>query len=192
MAACAWSSDRLIFFVAKSSQDWVLYKQGLATTSAHEFFHVIQGALFSINFTVDASRTWRETPSWFIEGSATFMGIALTDKIGLTNWESERATEISYYEIGRGRNSPLIYFQKNEVDRPQPEGQSLRPYGIGMLACEYIVASIGMDKFLQIFRELGLGKSFPNAFASSTGISLEDFYSKFDLIRPQIGFFPVS
>ena len=61
-----------------------------------------------------------------------------------------------------------------------------------MLACEYIVASIGMDKFLQIFRDLGLGKSFPNAFASSTGISLEDFYSKFDLIRPQIGFFPVS
>jgi hypothetical protein len=158
----------------------------------HEFFHVIQEELFSKSIKVDASQTWGVTPKWFIEGSATFMGIAVTDKIGLTNWESEREKEISYYAIGRGRNSPLADFQKNEVDRPQPEGQSLRPYGIGMLACEYIVASVGMNRFLEIFREIGLGKSFPSAFNFATGVSLDEFYLKFDLIRSQIGFFPVT
>jgi len=60
-----------------------------------------------------------------------------------------------------------------------------------MLASEFIVASVGMDRFLDVFNQLSTGKPFSEAFAGATGLSLEEFYTKFDSMRAQIGFFPV-
>jgi hypothetical protein len=37
-----------------------------------------------------------------------------------------------------------------------------------------------VDKFLQIFFEVGEGLDFPSAFEKSVGISLQSFYEKFD------------
>ena len=48
-----------------------------------------------------------------------------------------------------------------------------------------------MDKYLAIYKELGSGKNFNDAFEVATGISLAEFYKKFDdatknlLVNPQ-------
>lgn len=54
------------------------------------------------------------------------------------------------------------------------------PYLLGRLASEYIVASVGFERFLQIYWKVGEGMDFPTAFEKAVGISLEDFYEKFD------------
>jgi hypothetical protein len=61
------------------------------------------------------------------------------------------------------------------------------PYGIGAIATEYLVANVGMDKFLNVYREVGKGRSFSVAFLNATGISLADFYSAFELSRSTLG-----
>ena len=191
IAACAGIGTGFIFFVSQSSNNWDTPNEGILSSGAHEFFHLAQGELSRNQSNEINHDVLRKLPSWFFEGSATFMGTAYADLSEISNWNAIRKFEISAYSDGRGRNEPISSFINNEVDRPQPEGQSHRPYGIGFLACELIVASVGIESFLDIYRKLGLGQSFEMAFKESTGIELQDFYNKFDSMRTKIGFFPV-
>ena len=191
-AGCAWPNYELMFFVAQDVSDWTNQKRGIINSGAHEFFHVVQDILMRNNRGVSPGQIVSTIPAWFFEGSATFIGTAFTDLSEIYLWKDIRSDEIGIYEIGRGKNEPLESFQLNLLDRPQPEAQSHRPYGIGMLACEFIVASVGMDKYLAIYKELGSGKNFNDAFEVATGISLAEFYKKFDDSRTSIGFYPVK
>ena len=191
-AACAWPNYGIVFFISQNNSDWNIPNQGILQSGAHEFFHLVQDVLLRNSIGLNTGTLANNIPAWFYEGSATFIGTAYADESGLAKWNDLRADEIGAYFNGRGKNEPLESFSVNLVDRPQPEGQSHRPYGIGMLATEFIVASIGMENFLDIFRVLSTGKSFGEAFATSTGLGLEDFYFKFDSMRSQIGFFPVK
>ena len=49
------------------------------------------------------------------------------------------------------------------------------------------MASVGMDQYLDIYRNLGLGKDFKSAFEVATGLSLLDFYTRFEIIREKVG-----
>jgi hypothetical protein len=40
---------------------------------------------------------------------------------------------------------------------------------------------------MAIWKEMGNGKVFANAFQDATGIELKDFYAMFEEIRPTIG-----
>lgn len=191
-AGCAWVEHNLIFFVSENSDVWYKPSQGVLASGAHEFFHLAQGDLMKNNLGLPFHDLASSIPSWFFEGSASFIGTAYADQSGLANWSKIRDEEIFYYEIGRGRNEPLSSFLKNDRDRPSPEGQSHRPYGIGFLACEYIVASIGMENFLDIYRRMGQGLTFSQSFSKATNLELNDFYEKFDSMREKIGFFPVT
>ena len=191
-AGCAWPNYGLMFFVSQSASDWSIQKRGVISSGAHEFFHVIQDILLRNDNGLSPGNLVSEMPSWFFEGSATFIGTAYADLSGLASWEQMRMDEINYYQSGRGKNEPLSSFQKNLLDLPQPEAQSHRPYGIGFLACEYIVASVGMDKFLEIYKKMGGGLSFAESFEAATGKTLVSFYENFDGMRSRIGFFPVS
>ncbi len=191
-AACAWPNFGIIFIISKSSAEWNSTNQGVLQSVAHEYFHLVQDMLLRNSLGLDSGEIARKIPSWFFEGSAQFIGTAYADVSGLALWNEIRNNEIQAYATGRGTNEPLSSFRENLVDRPQPEGQSLRPYGIGMLASEFIVASVGMERFLDVFSKLSSGMPFNEAFTAATGLGLEEFYSKFDSMRSQIGFFPVK
>ena len=191
-AACAWANYGIVFFIATSVSNWNNPNEGILQSGAHEYFHLVQDVLLRNSIGLSTGAIANKIPAWFYEGSATFVGTAFADESGLAKWVDLRRNEVSAYISGRGTNEPLSSFQENALDRPQPEGQSHRPYGIGFLACEYIVASVGMENFLNIFKQLGSGKTFDESFVASTGLSLMEFYSKFDSMRPQIGFFPVK
>ena len=190
-AGCAWSEYGMMFFVSKSLSNWISQDNGVLASGAHEFFHLAQGELSRNQENKIPHEVLGNLPSWFLEGSASFTGTAYADYSGMINWETIRRDEIYAYKDGRGRNEPLSTFTRNDLDRPQPEGQSHRPYGIGFLACELIVASVGIERFLDVYRNLGLGQTFEIAFKNATGLEVDNFYTTFDLMRKKIGFFPV-
>jgi hypothetical protein len=61
------------------------------------------------------------------------------------------------------------------------------PYGIGAIATEFLVANVGMEKFMNVYNNLGKNIKFPDAFKSATGVDLADFYAMFEEIRSTLG-----
>lgn len=61
------------------------------------------------------------------------------------------------------------------------------PYNIGTLGVEFLVSNVGVQKMVDVFSQMGTGKSFSVAFEDATGIELVDFYSMFEEARPEIG-----
>ena len=66
------------------------------------------------------------------------------------------------------------------------QGVGLDPYGIGMAATEYLVASVGFESLLNIFKYTKESNNFKESFQKAVGISLEDFYKLFEAARPSL------
>ena len=154
-------------------------KVGMAQTSGHEFFHSIQERLAGRN----PGRDGNEIPNWFWEGPAMFIGIHAASSIGAINFATEgRQAALDRFNNGRPETKPLLLKDVKANDGVTD------PYGIGYAATEYLVAQVGVEKFLNIYGELGKGKSFDAAFESATGFALADFYSHFEKDRAALGF----
>ena len=154
-------------------------KTGMAQTAGHEFFHAIQERLVGSN----PGPGGEKIPNWFWEGPAMFVGLYSAEVIGAINSQAEgREYMLSRYRTGsavtRGLALENVKANNSEVD----------PYAIGYAATEYLVALVGVEKFLQIYKELGQGSSFSSAFEDATGLNLEEFYSHFEEIRAGLGF----
>ena len=50
------------------------------------------------------------------------------------------------------------------------------------------MSRVGVEKFVNVYAELGKGKNFDAAFQQATGIKLVDFYSMFEKARGPLGF----
>ena len=136
--------------------------------AAHEIFHLIQFQ----NFSQFGGYAPMNIPGWFTEGGATLMSPLLTN------------TDYSWF-----RNSD------NEAAKSSDPKSSLenlpigssRVYSLGPIAVEFLIYLTGFDKYMNIWLEMGKGKSFKNAFYDATGIELVDFYAMFEEIRSAIG-----
>lgn len=156
---------------------------------AHEYFHLVQANLSkSVNvlwMKSDDPASVNAFPAWFVEGSADFVGYSV----------GALAQDASYW-VGRSRmlsySPPIESVNRNAIadyelriccgnDRPT------YPYNIGQVATEYIVASVGFQKFLDIWTSYATTRNFEKSFESVTGISKADFYAKFDQIRTKVG-----
>ena len=154
-------------------------KIGMAQTSGHEFFHTIQERLAGRN----PGRDGNEIPNWFWEGPACFVGINAAATVGALNFDSEgRQAMVDRFKNGnpQTKSLPLKDIKANDG--------IIDPYGIGFAGTEYLVAQVGVEKFLAIYAELGKNKSIDKAFFDSTGITLEDFYQHFESDRAALGF----
>lgn len=145
---------------------------GKRAVVAHEIYHVwhksVDGSPGNNNRDPQSPGA---TPLWFIEGMANFMGFAIAHHDGATTYASGRASQIVPYM--RSSSKPLS----------EHIGWNVSPYGIGQAASEYLIASIGVEKVFDIYRKAGLGKDFAVAFEESAGISLNEFYSRFEASR---------
>ncbi len=143
---------------------WATSSRPLTWITPHEIFHVWQKAAYkrdSDNNPDPANPL--NPPVWFDEGGADFFAFALYSKF-----------ENSYPGSRVGSNRiRLIDASTRNIDKGLT-------YSLGRLAGEYIVASKGMDKFLEIYLNVGKGQDFPTAFNNALGITLERFYDKFD------------
>lgn len=143
---------------------WATSSNPLSSVTPHEMFHIWQKAAFKLDSDNNPDpNNSLNSPIWLVEGGADFFAEAIYSKVS------------GNYQVPRLRWEPLNL--KDYVTRDKD--RSL-PYSLGRLAGEYIVASRGMDKYLAIYSNVGKGQDFPSAFQSAIGISLEDFYIKFD------------
>lgn len=143
---------------------WASSPRGLSPITPHEIFHVWQKAAYkSVNDNNANENDPFNPPIWFQEGGAEFFG-------QLLHWNNPKA----YYP------SALNWKPYRLKDYTTRNLDPALPYTLGRVASEYIVASKGFEKFLEIHWKVGDGFAFPAAFKSVLGISLEDFYEKFD------------
>jgi hypothetical protein len=145
---------------------------GRRSTPAHELFHNVQFALGGRNVGPDDPS---HIPRWLMEGSANYFGFYIVDKLGLDSYGYGRYQQV---------NSNQAY--KTVVPLIQYDNFTSDPYGIGQAATEYLVASVGFEKFLNIWRFTKSEKDFAKGFKNAVGIDISDFYSKFEAARPSM------
>lgn len=134
----------------------------------HELFHNIQANL------ANGTETTRIMPSWFLEGSAEFIGYAMADHTGYFSY-AELAFEDWHYLPNPATG--LAFWATPPPSRSIP----FENYMMGQIATEYLVSNVGMDGLLNIFSFAGQGMRFDKAFEEAVGISLTKFYATFDI-----------
>jgi hypothetical protein len=160
-----------------------------AALLAHEYFHLVQANLIGSRdlFRTKSGdpQTAKGFPAWFAEGTAEFVGYSVGALSQNASYWEGRSTALSYAPPGEAtnRNSIADY----EIRTCCGNGTPTYPYNIGHVATEYIVASVGFQKLLDIFVDFGKSNDFEKSFESVTGISKQVFYDKFDLIRTKVG-----
>lgn len=149
---------------------WSVSPPQLGHTIPHEIFHTWQMSAYgrTDDNNPDPNNPLNP-PVWFQEGGATFVGEVFQHMFSSKQYGYvygvfwERLDKYNAWEFDRNGS-----------------------YWIGMHATEYIVASVGFERYLQIYRNVGQGQTFPDAFENAVGISLNDFYDKFYLVQSNI------
>jgi hypothetical protein len=164
----------LILLVTK---DPTVYSNiGYRSAPAHEYFHTIQYFLTGPQFTVHGGpmtdMSSKRIPRWLIEGSANYFGYYIVEKMAFDSYKRGRLMQV---ELSYRKNSlqPL-----SEYD--YLANSTLNPYGIGQAATEYIIASVGFESLLNIFKYTNSEGNFSAGFKKAVGIEIDDFYSKFE------------
>ena len=142
---------------------------GRRSTPAHELFHNVQFALGGRNVGPNEPT---HIPRWLMEGSANYFGFYVADRLGFDQYQTGRNQQV---------NTNPAY--KTIVPLVQYDNFTSNPYGIGQAASEYLIASVGFEKFLNIWKFTKSESSFTEGFKKATGITIEDFYSKFETAR---------
>lgn len=151
-------------------------KIGMMQMPGHETFHFIQQSIAGKSATPDGLGI---APQWFWEGPAVFVGLQTANHLSLANYATEGRT----FAVNRSVSGPVKSLKLSEVTKNDGSGD---PYGIGAIATEFLVANVGMEKFMDVYTNLGKSMKFSDAFKSATGVELADFYNMFEEIRSSI------
>jgi hypothetical protein len=151
-------------------------KIGMMQMPGHETFHFIQKSIAGTSATPDGMGI---APQWFWEGPAVFVGLQTANQLSLLDY----ATEGRAFAVKRSTTADVRSLKLSEVTK---NDGSADPYGIGAIATEFLVANVGMEKFMNVYNNLGKNMKFSDAFKSATGVDLVDFYAMFEEIRSTI------
>ena len=140
------------------------------TLEAHEYFHTVQGVLLS-------NGGWTRVPRWLIEGGALWAASATVYSNDFNKYEIDRSRDHAETLINKKPNAAWIekFLDPNYTTGwDQWNGNEYHPwaiYDVGGLASEIMVSIGGPDKFLDLYKITGSGKTFAQAFESIYGIS---------------------
>jgi hypothetical protein len=160
----------------------------------HEYFHLVQANLSKTLTTPrikggdDATKN--AFPDWFNEGAADFVGYSVAALSQNASYWDGRSKMLTYAppEESVSKNAIADY----EISTCCGNNTPTYPYNVGQVATEYIVASIGFQKMLDIWIDYATTRNFEKSFESIAGISKEAFYEKFDQLRTKVGLPPIS
>jgi len=158
----------------------VIDKVAFAMTTGHEFFHTVQEGIAD---GVPSPDGLGIAPQWFWEGPATFIGLQTASYLGWAGY----ITEGREYAVRRSNAPSTKSSLLSEATKIPGSPTAIDPYGIGAIATELLVANVGMEKFMEVYKNLGKKKSFADAFKTATGVELTDFYTMFEEVRPVLG-----
>ena len=153
-------------YQANSNYRWDV---GRKSTPAHEMFHNVQFAIGGRNLAPDDPA---HIPRWLMEGSANYFGFYIVEKLDLGNYSEGRQNQVTANPAYR-ESKPLSAYDNFNSD----------PYGIGQAASEYLIASIGFENFLNIWKYTKSENSFAAGFRRASGIDIAEFYAKFEAAR---------
>ena len=142
---------------------------GRRSTPAHELFHNVQFALGGRNVGPNDPT---HIPRWLMEGSAAFFGQYIVEKLDLDK-----------YSVGRNRQITESPSYRTVMPLVQYDNFNSDPYGIGQAASEYLIASVGFESFLNIWKFTKTEGSFNRGFAKAVGIEISEFHNRFEAAR---------
>jgi hypothetical protein len=151
-------------------------KIGMMQMAGHETFHFLQKSIAGSNSPDGLGIA----PQWFWEGPAVFVGLQVANNLSLATYSSEGRA----FAVNRSISGPVKSLKLSEVTK---NDGSMDPYGIGAIATEFLVANVGMEKFMDIYINLGKKKLFADSFKAATGVDLVDFYTMFEEARATLG-----
>jgi hypothetical protein len=155
-------------------------KLGTMHMPGHEFFHTVQER---ISGGVPSPDGLGIAPQWFWEGPATFIGLQTASYLGLASY----ITEGREMAVARSNDPSTKPYLLSEATKNTGEPTAIDPYGIGAIATEFLVANVGIEKFMEVYKNLGKKKSFADSFKTATGVELTDFYTMFEEVRSILG-----
>ena len=150
-------------------------KLGMMQMPGHEFFHAVQERV--------SGGVPELAPAWFWEGPATFVGLQTASYLGWASYTTE-GREMAVARSNAPSTKPYLL---SEATKNSGSADAIDPYGIGAIATEFLVANVGMEKFMEVYKNLGKKKKFADAFKAATGVELTDFYTMFEEVRPVLG-----
>jgi hypothetical protein len=158
----------------------------------HEYFHLIQlnladniaGAHW--NYGEDYAKN--SFPHWFVEGSANFVASVIVTLARNSKYENARGAIL--WVNSKEMAYPLVDYEIRRVKPPL--GEKLNSYDIGHIATEYLVASVGFQKFLDIWKDYSKTRNFYTSFENVTGRNIATFYADFESARESLGVPPVT
>jgi hypothetical protein len=144
---------------------------------AHELFHTLQSRLINHGLFKPALDYG---PEWLKEGSAEVFGNKIADGLEGCNYSTELASWVN--------NSATANYPLAEVADGDFSGKmqfwSLAPYAVDSLIR---LAPDGERSVVNYYMKIGRGEGWSEAFTSAFGISIEEFYTKFDTERTWSG-----
>jgi hypothetical protein len=152
-------------------------KVGIMQMPGHETFHFIQKSIAGKSASPDGLGI---APQWFWEGPSVFIGLQAANHLSLLDY----ATEGRAFSVKRANGADVRSLKLSEVTK---NDGSADPYGIGAIATEFLVANVGMEKFMDVYNNLGKNMKFTDAFKAGTGVELADFYTMFEEVRADLG-----
>jgi hypothetical protein len=155
-------------------------KLGMMQMAGHEFFHTVQER---ISGGVPSPDGLGIAPQWFWEGPATFIGLQTASYLGLADYTAE-GREMAVNRSNAPSTKPHLL---SEATKNTGSPDAIDPYGIGAIATELLVANVGIEKFMEVYKNLGKKKKFADSFKTATGVELADFYTMFEEVRPVLG-----
>lgn len=168
-ASAGWAAYN---YMDSIQRGYPIVDSGKRSVVAHELFHVwqktVDGSPVDNNLQPDSPNG---LPLWFAEGNANFFGFAMTHNAKETDYFTGRYGQVD------------AYMNSNNKSLKEHVNWGNSPYGIGQASAEYLVASVGFEKVLDVYRLVGKGTTFASAFEQSIGISLDAYYAKFDSVR---------
>lgn len=166
-----WISQNEMYFCIGNGSEDSFYNHNVG----HEYVHVVQGyTAFRKNLPKPYNY---QLMCWAFEGMPTFYGIATADfddKNRINFYKSSISGE--FKKIISSESKIKQWFKDNEVSIPNCPGKNSDIYVAGSLATELLVATNGHDAVMQFHVDLGLGKSWQEAFNKNFNISTDNFY----------------
>lgn len=185
LVACAWDGDIVwignTLGTVRSGELMTDYWK--VSSAIHEVIHLVQDQQFSGGPQGMPPRPDpRFRPVWLVEGGADFLADAVGQYLQIQDYSWTTPTDRTGARITLEQSSYL----KEHENRSSP---SLGPidYYVGQVASEYIVASVGFEAYMKILSNMRDNSGdFDKSFEEAVGISLNDFYLKFEVMHKNL------
>ena len=144
------------------------------TREAHEYGHTIQDELI-----IGKIPEGRQPPRWLTEGSATYFQIASMYYGNFDSYLKSRKSIITDLHYPGNINENWLEEFLNPTDigltwDNWDKYDGWRVYDVGFMVSEIMAAVSGSNSVMEIFKLMGEGLTYQEAFAKTLGISWED------------------